>query len=182
MHWIESAGSRKRSWPPRSTMQGQFRYYNRLPASARPSIIDLFAGVGGISLGAARAGFELKGAVELDERAVAAHRLNFPGATHLQKDISLLSGKTLLESTGLRSGQLHGLVGGPPCQGFSSIGINLADDPRNAMVQHFCRLVGETNPAFFHSRMFQAFSVLEIEQSLTRRSTRFQHTIFCWRQ
>ena len=120
-----------------------------MPTFARPSIIDLFAGVGGISLGAARAGFELKCAVELDERAMAAHRLNFPAANHLQKDISSLSGKTLLETTGLRSGQLHGLVGGPPCQGFSSIGKNLADDPRNAMVLHFCRLVGETNPSFF---------------------------------
>jgi len=125
------------------------RYYNGMPTSGRPSIIDLFAGVGGISLGAARAGFELKCAVELDERAMAAHRLNFPAANHVQKDISTLGGNTLLEATGLRFGQLHGLVGGPPCQGFSLIGKNLADDPRNAMLLHFCRLVGETNPSFF---------------------------------
>lgn len=114
-----------------------------------PPIIDLFAGVGGISLGAARAGFQLKCAVELDERAMDSHRLNFPQAVHLQKDIASLSGKYLIESSGLVAGQLQGLVGGPPCQGFSSIGKNLKDDPRNAMLMHFCRLVRETNPAFF---------------------------------
>ncbi len=115
----------------------------------RPSIFDLFAGVGGISLGGARAGFDVKCAVELDERAMAAHQLNFPKSTHLKEDIATLTGKTLLASAGIASGALQGLVGGPPCQGFSTMGKNVIDDPRNALLSHFCRLIGEVNPAFF---------------------------------
>lgn len=115
----------------------------------RPSIIDLFAGAGGISLGGTRAGFDLKVAVELDARALSIHALNFPSSEHFQEDIAAVHGKTLLASVGLTSRELHGLVGGPPCQGFSTIGRNIANDSRNRLVLHFCRMIGELNPAFF---------------------------------
>jgi DNA (cytosine-5)-methyltransferase 1 len=115
----------------------------------RPSVIDLFAGVGGLSLGAARAGFRVAAAVELDKRAADAHHVNFPTTKHLIRDVATLKGEELLRETNIGSPGLQGLIGGPPCQGFSIIGRNIADDPRNAMVLHFCRLVAETNPAFF---------------------------------
>lgn len=121
--------------------------FSRMKSS--PQIIDLFAGVGGISLGAARAGFEIMAAVETDQRAAKAHSVNFPNAVHLQEDVATLSGARLLSAARIVGGRLHGLVGGPPCQGFSAIGRNVANDPRNALVVHFCRLVAETNPAFF---------------------------------
>ncbi len=112
-------------------------------------IIDLFAGVGGLSLGAARAGFKVAAAVELDSRAVAYHALNFPESTHLQEDVAKLSGAKLLKQAGIEEGQLSGLIGGPPCQGFSSIGLRSESDPRNELFTHFFRLVSETRPAFF---------------------------------
>lgn len=117
--------------------------------SERPTVIDLFAGVGGLSLGAARAGFRVVAAVELEERAAEAHQLNFPNAKHLVKDVAELGGKELLREANVGASGLQGLIGGPPCQGFSMIGRNVAGDPRNQLVRHFCRLVSETNPAFF---------------------------------
>jgi DNA (cytosine-5)-methyltransferase 1 len=115
----------------------------------QPRVIDLFAGAGGLSLGAARAGFKVAAAVDNDRFAVAAHQINFPNAKHLSLDVSSLSGKQLLSEAGVKRNELAGLVGGPPCQGFSSIGHRVANDSRNSLFQDFFRLVAETNPVFF---------------------------------
>lgn len=114
-----------------------------------PKIIDLFAGAGGISLGAARAGFDVASAVELDPYAISTHIKNFPGALHLTSDVSTLSGQELLSASRLKPGELAGLVGGPPCQGFSAMGRRVVADHRNTLFEHFFRLVAEIKPAFF---------------------------------
>ena len=115
----------------------------------QPSVIDLFAGVGGLSLGAARAGFTVALAVELDKDAVAAHRTNFPQVKHLAQDIRNLDGERLLLQAGLDRGELDGLIGGPPCQGFSIIGHRCVADPRNNLFHKFFQLVLECQPKFF---------------------------------
>lgn len=114
-----------------------------------PCVIDLYAGVGGMSLGAARAGFDLRAAVELDDIAINTHAINFPASRHLNWDIHLTSGNALLEAAGLSRGKLDGLVGGPPCQGFSNIGKRASGDPRNSLFGDFFRLVAEVKPRFF---------------------------------
>ena len=63
----------------------------------RLNVIDLFSGVGGLSLGAARAGFRIAGSVELDPIASASHEFNFPGTTHLTDDVATLTGRALLD-------------------------------------------------------------------------------------
>ena len=115
----------------------------------KPKVIDLFAGVGGLSLGAIRAGFDLALAVEWDKHAMKAHEINFPKYKHLNTDISKLSGKDLLKQAGLAKGELDGLVGGPPCQGFSLIGSRNTFDPRNDLFVKFFKLVKECKPKFF---------------------------------
>jgi len=112
-------------------------------------VIDLFAGVGGLSLGAVRAGFSLQSAVELDQHACMAHSLNFPNSLHIKHDISQLTGQSLLKMSDLVENQLAGLIGGPPCQGFSTIGHRNTTDPRNNLFVHFFKLVSETLPLFF---------------------------------
>lgn len=112
-------------------------------------IIDLFAGGGGFSLGAARAGFKLAASVEIDRFANETHQRNFPNTRHLGKDIAKLKGALLLKEANLKKGELTGLIGGPPCQGFSTIGKCDPDDVRNSLFGHFMRLVKETKPSFF---------------------------------
>jgi DNA (cytosine-5)-methyltransferase 1 len=112
-------------------------------------VVDLFAGVGGLSLGAARAGFNLVSAFEIDPQAISSHYQNFPSAIHSDIDINHLSGKDLLDISKLKEGELHGIIGGPPCQGFSAIGKKNPMDLRNDLFIHFFRLVSETNPRFF---------------------------------
>jgi DNA (cytosine-5)-methyltransferase 1 len=115
----------------------------------RPVVIDLFAGAGGLSLGAAYAGFRVAAAVELDAHAIETHSANFPNAVHIAADISSLSGAQLIERAKLRPGQLDGIIGGPPCQGFSVMGRRDVADLRNNLFRHFFRLVAECRPRFF---------------------------------
>jgi DNA (cytosine-5)-methyltransferase 1 len=121
----------------------------RAGTSGRFPVVDLFSGVGGLSLGAARAGFQLRAAVELDTEALRAHKRNFPKAIHLRRSVRRISGRDLCRHVGLPLGAAFGLVGGPPCQGFSVIGRRDHTDPRNKLFTHFFRLVHETRPVFF---------------------------------
>ncbi|MBA4382002.1 MAG: cytosine methyltransferase [Sideroxydans sp.] len=117
--------------------------------NSQPKIIDLYAGAGGLSLGASRAGFTVAAAVEFDRFALESHTKNFPFTAHLDNDVSKLTGKELLMRAGLIKGELDGLIGGPPCQGFSTMGKQNLEDSRNDLFGHFMRLVNETRPAFF---------------------------------
>ena len=100
-------------------------------------------------MGAARAGFSISAAVELDRHAAQYHGINFPKTKHLIEDVAGLTGKRLLELSEVRRGELSGLVGGPPCQGFSNMGLRSSGDTRNELLVHFFRLVAESRPAFF---------------------------------
>jgi len=113
------------------------------------SVVDVFSGVGGLSLGAARAGFVVRGAVDSDPQAIDAHQCNFPSAVHLRTDVSELTGQSLRRLFALDNGNLAGIIGGPPCQGFSSIGKRDKDDSRNRLFVEFFRIVGEALPLFF---------------------------------
>ena len=115
----------------------------------KPKIIDLFAGAGGFSLGAARAGMKVVSSVEIDPHANETHIRNFPNTRHLGLDISTLQGTDLLTQSRLKHGELDGLIGGPPCQGFSDIGRRDPNDRRNSLFGHFMRVVAETNPRLF---------------------------------
>jgi DNA (cytosine-5)-methyltransferase 1 len=112
-------------------------------------IIDLYSGVGGLSLGAVKADFELIGAVEYEKRIIDSHTKNFPTSTHICADVSSLTGKDLFSLTKIGNSELSGLIGGPPCQGFSTIGKRNISDHRNRLFADFFRLVMETRPAFF---------------------------------
>lgn len=114
-----------------------------------PYVIDLFAGAGGLSLGASRAGFHVVSAVEIDKHAISSHEENFPNTRHIQKDILQLSGEELLRLSGVTANQVSGIIGGPPCQGFSSIGHGNVNDVRNTLFVKFFELVEEIHPAFF---------------------------------
>ncbi|WP_072094080.1 DNA cytosine methyltransferase [Trabulsiella odontotermitis] len=111
------------------------------------NVIDLFAGVGGLSLGAARAGFNVAAAIEIDEFAIASHHVNFPKSRHFTDDVASIKGQALLTSLGLDT--LDCLVGGPPCQGFSAIGKGDVMDKRNQLYFHFFRLISEMKPVCF---------------------------------
>lgn len=118
-------------------------------ASTRPLVVDLFAGAGGLSLGFEQAGYDLAAAVELDPIHAAVHEFNFPYATTICGDVSKVSGKSIRERAGLGDREVHAVVGGAPCQGFSLIGKRALDDPRNKLISEFARIVIELQPRYF---------------------------------
>ncbi len=74
------------------------------------------------------------GAVEWDASAAASYELNHPEVTLDRGDLSLLSPLQWSRSLGLRPGELDLLSACPPCQGFSTLGTRVADDPRNDLI------------------------------------------------
>jgi len=117
--------------------------------AGRPTAIDLFSGAGGLSLGFEMAGFDVVGAVELDRIHAATHLQNFPDCAVINRDIRSVSGRDLRSETRLGSADLTAVIGGPPCQGFSVMGRQAPDDPRNSLVAEYARLVLELKPRYF---------------------------------
>ena len=118
------------------------------PALA-PKAISLFAGAGGCSLGFKQAGYQVLFATDIDPDAVATYQQNFPKTPCEQADVRDLTASSLLEKAGLGEGELDVLLGGPPCQGFSSAGGKLGSDPRNSLVTNYVRLLHELRPKWF---------------------------------
>jgi DNA (cytosine-5)-methyltransferase 1 len=115
----------------------------------RPIAIDLFAGVGGLSLGFEQAGFDVVAAVEYDPIHAAAHKLNFPNTAVICGDIRGLSGADIRKAAAIGNRTIDVVFGGPPCQGFSLIGHRVLEDPRNSLIFHFLRMVQELKPRTF---------------------------------
>lgn len=117
--------------------------------SRRPIGIDLFAGVGGMSLGFERAGFDVVAAVEIDPVHCAAHKFNFPNTAVLPRSIVGLKASDIRIVSGIGTRPVDCVFGGPPCQGFSLIGKRSLEDPRNNLVLEFVRLVAELDARTF---------------------------------
>ena len=109
-------------------------------------VVDLFSGCGGFSLGAHAAGIAPCLAFDNDPILTSSFSHNHPGTELVLSDISLLSGSTIQTKIG---GHVDGVLGGPPCQGFSDIGQRRAADPRRELLGHFFRIVKELRPSFF---------------------------------
>lgn len=115
----------------------------------QPTVIDLFAGAGGMTEGLRKAGFKSVLANEYDEMAGVTFRTNHPSVPLAIKDVKDLSIEEVLELTKLKVGELSMISGGPPCQGFSLAGPRLDGDPRNQMFKEFVRLVNGLRPEVF---------------------------------
>ena len=85
-----------------------------------PKAISLFAGAGGCSLGFRQAGYDIIYASDINPQAIATYKLNFPQTRSVAEDIADIDFERLLDTLKLRHGELDIMIGGPPCQGFSS--------------------------------------------------------------
>lgn len=113
----------------------------------KPAIVDLFSGCGGFGLGAELAGFKSLIAVDIDPVLQSAYKLNFLDTQCITADVALLDHQAWRKL--LNGKTIDGVIGGPPCQGFSRIGQKRVDDPRNSLVGVFFRQVNIIKPKFF---------------------------------
>ncbi|QSV15859.1 DNA cytosine methyltransferase [Photobacterium ganghwense] len=118
--------------------------------------IDLFAGAGGFSLAAHKAGVDVIAAVEFDQSAATTYqnnlveRLNVPTQVHA-KDINAIDIPQFMADLGIEEGELDLLLGGPPCQGFSGhrLGDSSVNDPRNQLLIKYFDFVHAIKPKVF---------------------------------
>ena len=116
------------------------------PAGPHPvRLLDLFAGAGGLSVGFHRSGgdrIRVVGAVEADRAAAATFSANFP-------DVPVYRGliEDWLREETVPSAEI--VVGGPPCQGFSTLGKRDEDDERNGLWESYADAVSRARPLYF---------------------------------
>lgn len=111
--------------------------------------ISLFCGAGGCSLGFKQAGYSILYATDKDASAIETYKKNFPNSICSKKDIDLVDFKNVLSDIGINAGELDILIGGPPCQGFSTAGARFLDDPRNHLLRSYVRALAVIAPKWF---------------------------------
>lgn len=113
----------------------------------KPSVIDLFAGVGGLSLGFEKQGFHVLMANEYDESIADAYQKNHKGTKMIVGDITSLD---LKETFSSYAGKVDVVIGGPPCQGFSQKGQRKTiHDERNFLFKYYVAVVELVKPRYF---------------------------------
>ena len=117
-----------------------------LPKRGEFTAVELFAGAGGLSIGLERAGIHVVIANEIMPDFAATLAANHPNTNVINEDIHKINFRDELQKLGLASVDV--LSGGPPCQGFSTIGSKNRQDPRNSLFYEYLRAVSETNPKY----------------------------------
>jgi len=111
-------------------------------------VIDIFAGVGGLSLGFQKAGFKITAAVEFDKQIAETYKKNHKDVNLYVEDIKDIASNKILVKY-----KADIIVGGPPCQGFSMAGArirkNFIEDPRNHLFKDYFKIVKQLKPQFF---------------------------------
>lgn len=109
-------------------------------------VIDLFSGAGGLSLGFEYAGFESILAVDMWNNAIETYNNNRVSKVGIVKDIAEIDEEFIKNNI---KGHVNGIIGGPPCQGFSIAGKRSVDDIRNKLYQEYFRIISIIDPEFF---------------------------------
>jgi DNA (cytosine-5)-methyltransferase 1 len=156
---VDSASLALRGALERSNVQSDRSRAKKKPTSTKRSprersqapeftVVDLFAGAGGISEGFRQAGFVVAAGSDSDPDAAATYARNFPEATVITGDITKPAIKEAILDAA-RSASV--LVGGPPCQAFSQMRnhTRVIDDPRNSLYREFVDVLRRTRPMAF---------------------------------
>lgn len=114
----------------------------------KPKFLDFFCGIGGLSLGLRRAGLREIGGIDNWQDACRTYEFNHAPAKCLHADISKLTLEDLARYFGISPLDVDIMVGGPPCQGFSTVGKRDSKDPRNKLWEHYLNLVDKIRPAY----------------------------------
>lgn len=113
------------------------------------NILDLFCGAGGLSLGFEKAGFNIVGGVEFDPEIIKTHEKNFPNAINICDDIRKIDDITVLKNF---KNKVDGIIGGPPCQGFSAANMWQSEEEKiekNRLFFEYIRFIKLLKPKFF---------------------------------
>lgn len=111
-----------------------------------PSLVSLFCGAGGMDLGFSQAGFPIPVAFDWSDSAIRSHKRNLPDTDAIVADLLLLGPSGVAEAVKKRvpPNTAIGVIGGPPCQGFSRANTTSHEsDPRNELAELYVAIVAE---------------------------------------
>jgi len=114
--------------------------------------VELFAGAGGLSVGLIRAGFQIVLANELEKDFASSFLLNHPDSKVINGDIHEVNFQEEARQIGISEITL--VSGGPPCQGFSTVGAKNQKDRRNSLFYEYLRAVAELSLRIFSLKMW----------------------------
>jgi len=110
------------------------------------NVLELFAGAGGFTLGSKLAGFNTILGIDKWEIALKTNKHN-NNINILKEDISILKYSQLKKHVNKKDIDI--IIGGPPCQSFSTVGKRSLDDPRADLVKEYARFIKEIKPEIF---------------------------------
>lgn len=111
------------------------------------NIISLFSGCGGLDLGFERAGFNIPVANEFDPAIFETYRVNHPQTHLIEGDIRKITKSDIMPYI---SGEVDGIIGGPPCQSWSEAGaLRGIEDARGQLFFDYIRILKDFQPKFF---------------------------------
>ena len=121
------------------------------------NVLDIFSGAGGLMLGFEKEGFNIVLSTDIDEDCEKVHRVNRPNNQFIRSDIYELTNEKLDKLLGDKKDSIDILIGGPPCQGFSTIGARASSDkekrekhdPRNDLFKEYIRILTHVRPKMF---------------------------------
>ncbi|MEM2146103.1 MAG: DNA cytosine methyltransferase [Candidatus Jordarchaeaceae archaeon] len=115
----------------------------------KPTVVDLFCGAGGLSIGFEMAGFEIIAGIDIEKSFLNSFKNAHPNAIAIKEDLNKNKLRKVLKNHEVNVREIQIVIGGPPCQGFSTVGNRMIDDPRNNLVREFARAVNELKPLIF---------------------------------
>lgn len=111
--------------------------------------IDLFCGAGGLSLGFEMENFNILAGFEIEPKFLETYTNSHPNTIGFNEDLNETNVLKLLKENDINPNSIDVVIGGPPCQGFSTVGNRMIDDPRNNLVRIYANIVEDIKPKMF---------------------------------
>lgn len=135
-------------------LNNDYQIFYEVNRMSKYTVVDLFSGAGGLELGFEEADYNIVFSSDIDEYCEKVHKVNRPQIPFLRIDVHDLSDELLSKYV---AREIDVLVGGPPCQGFSTIGKRISSDPnkrkqkdpRNTLFREYIRILKFLSPKFF---------------------------------
>lgn len=113
------------------------------------SVVDLFCGAGGLSHGFQKAGFNILLGVDKEEEFIKAYQESHSETETAVEDLAEKPVEEIIEEKDIDPDTIDLVIGGPPCQGFSTVGDREEGDDRNKLVRRFAEALDKLEPDFF---------------------------------